>query len=342
MNSLGNSSKWPSYDSLPSTSSFLLSESEQTEDEADVFSEGEGDSGTRKSVLVDERITLSGNYLDFPPRPDPLRSVSNCDQSELCPDKIKHPDSASSPGAAALRSSSAATPGDLAFAQKCADLHRFTHPLLELLQGLKTGRFDRGLTSFQQSVAIDRLQRILGILQKPEMGEKYLQNLLQIEMLLKMWFPQMAFKSADAPNETTTPKLGPHWRQSQLHMPVKKRKLSWSDPDRPGKAPAKHYHRQHGKYGSCHAATLPDGASTSLPGSSKKQKTPEEAATVEPAGDEFTDGSVALSRPSYLCSKRENESRKQPEISPPSSCGSPATQDSSVSSSNTITTTDSP
>lgn len=27
-----------------------------------------------------------------------------------------------------------------------------------------------GLTSFQQSVAIDRLQRILGIIQKPEMG----------------------------------------------------------------------------------------------------------------------------------------------------------------------------
>lgn len=347
MNSLGSSSKWPSYDSLPSTSSFLPSESEQTEDEADVFSEGEGDGGIRKSVLVNERITLSGNYLDFPPRPDQLHSRSKCNQSEHCPEKTKHPDSASSPGVAALRSSSA-TAGDLAFAQKCADLHRFTHPLLELLHGLKTGRFDRGLTSFQQSVAIDRLQRILGILQKPEMGERYLQNLLQIEILLKMWFPQMAFKSVDMPGETTTPKLGQHWHQNQLHMPVKKRKLSWSDPDRPGKVPAKHYHRQHGKHGSCHAATSLDNVSTCLPGSSKKQKTPEEA-TVEPAGDscaaghEFTDRSVALSRPaSYLCSKRENESREQPEISPPSSCGSPATQDSSVSSSNTITTTDSP
>ncbi|XP_023129018.2 circadian associated repressor of transcription a [Amphiprion ocellaris] len=340
MNSLGKSSKWPSYDSLPSTSSFLPSESEQTEDEADVFSEGEGDGGMRKSASAYERITLSGNYLHSPPRSDQLHSKSECDESEHCPDKTKHPDSVSSLGPAALRSSSA-TPGDLAFAQKCADLHRFTYPLLELLHGLKSGRFDRGLTSFQQSVAIDRLQRILGILQKPEMGEKYLQNLLQIEILLKMWFPQMAFKSSDTPNETTTPKLGPHWHQNQLHMPVKKRKLSWSDPDQPGKVPAKHYHRQHGKHGSCHAATLLDGVSTCLPGSSKKQKTPEDA-TAEAAGDSRAAGHEFTGMPSYLCSRRENPSRKQPQICPPSLCGSPATQDSSVSSSNTITTTDSP
>ncbi|KAM4725177.1 circadian associated repressor of transcription a, partial [Anableps anableps] len=163
MNSLGKSSKWPSYDSLPSTSSFPPSESEQTEDEADIFSEGEGDSVLKSS----------------------LHSKFNGDQCELYSDEAKH----LSPEASALRSSST-TPGDLTFAKKCADLHRYIHPLLELLQGLKTGRFEKGLTSFQQSVAIDRLQRILGILQKPEMGEKYLQNLLQIEMLLKMWFPQ--------------------------------------------------------------------------------------------------------------------------------------------------------
>uniref|UniRef100_A0AAQ5Y3S7 Circadian associated repressor of transcription a n=1 Tax=Amphiprion ocellaris TaxID=80972 RepID=A0AAQ5Y3S7_AMPOC len=304
MNSLGKSSKWPSYDSLPSTSSFLPSESEQTEDEADVFSEGEGDGGMRKSASAYERITLSGNYLHSPPRSDQLHSKSECDESEHCPDKTKHPDSVSSLGPAALRSSSA-TPGDLAFAQKCADLHRFTYPLLELLHGLKSGRFDRGLTSFQQSVAIDRLQRILGILQKPEMG---------------LWF-------------ITT--------LTNLSLPLQKRKLSWSDPDQPGKVPAKHYHRQHGKHGSCHAATLLDGVSTCLPGSSKKQKTPEDA-TAEAAGDSRAAGHEFTGMPSYLCSRRENPSRKQPQICPPSLCGSPATQDSSVSSSNTITTTDSP
>lgn len=52
-------------------------------------------------------------------------------------------------------------------------------------------------------------------------SEKYLQNLLQIEMLLKMWFPQKAFTSTDTPNKTTTPRVASHWRQNQLHMPVK-------------------------------------------------------------------------------------------------------------------------
>lgn len=121
MNSLGSSSKWPSYDSLPSTSSFLLSESEQTEDEADVFSEGEGDSGMRKSLSVNEGIALSGNYLDYPARSDQPRSRSQNDPPEHCPDKTKHPGSASSPEAATLGSSSA-TPGDLAFAQKVSTL----------------------------------------------------------------------------------------------------------------------------------------------------------------------------------------------------------------------------
>ncbi|XP_056254442.1 circadian associated repressor of transcription a [Seriola aureovittata] len=342
MNSLGSSSKWPSYDSLPSTSSFVLSESDQTEDETDFFSEGEGDSGRRKSLSVDEGITYSENYLDFPAHSDQLNLRCKSDQSKHCPEEIKHPNTASSPGAATFVSSSA-TPGDLAFAQKCADLHRFIRPLLELLHGLKTGRFDKGLTSFQQSVAIDRLQRILGILQKPEMGEKYLQNLLQIEMMLKMWFPQVAFQSIDTPKQTITPQLRPHWCQSQLHMPVKKRKLSWSNPHHAGNVPTKHKHRQQEKHGSCHDSTSFESVSTRLSGSPKKLRTPEEE-TVGPAGcscktgREFTDSTGTLSSPTYLCSKRQ----KQAEISPPSPHGSPATQDSSVSSSETVTTNDSP
>ncbi|KAM4539558.1 circadian associated repressor of transcription a [Odontesthes bonariensis] len=346
MNSLGSSSKWPSYDSLPSNSSFLHSESEQTEDEADVFSEGEGEGGMKGSLSADEEITLSGNFLSFPPHPDHLHSRSKHNQSGFCRDKAKHPDAAAFPGAASLRSSSV-TPGDLAFAQKCADLHRFIRPLFELLSGLKTGRFDRGLTSFQQSVAIDRLQRILGVLQKPEMGEKYLQNLMQIEVLLRMWFPQKAFKPTDSPKQTAIPTRTPHWRQNQLHMPVKKRKLSWSDPDDVDTSPTKHNRLQHGKDESCHAATSLDTISTCLPLSPEKQ-TPEEE-TAEPAGEnrtaglEYTDRTGGpLSRASDLCSRSENENRKPLENSHPSSCGIPVTQDCSVSSSNTIAATDSP
>ncbi|XP_072226816.1 circadian associated repressor of transcription a [Leuresthes tenuis] len=339
MNSLGSSSKWPSYDSLPSTSSILHSESEQTEDEADVFSEGEGEGGMKGSLSADEEITLSGNFLSFPPHLGHLHSIER-DQSEFCRHKAKHPDA---PGAAALRSSSV-TPGDLAFAQKCADLHRFIRPLFELLGGLKTGRFDRGLTSFQQSVAIDRLQRILGVLQKPEMGEKYLQNLMQIEVLLRMWFPQNAFKPIDTPKQITIPTRTPHWRQNQLHMPVKKRKLSWSDPDDVDTSPSKHNRLQHGKDESCHAATSLDTSCTGLSLSPEKQ-TPEEE-TAEPAGEnrtaglEFTDRTGGpLSGASDLCSISENENRRPLEISYLSSCGSPVTQDCSVSSSNTIAAT---
>lgn len=117
MNSLGSSSKWPSYDSLPSTSSFVFSESDQTEDEADIFSEEEGDIGGRKSLSADERIEFSRNDCDFPAHSDRPHLRSKNDQTEHCPNETKHPDSASSPVAATL-GSSAMTPGDLAFAHK--------------------------------------------------------------------------------------------------------------------------------------------------------------------------------------------------------------------------------
>lgn len=174
MNSLGCSSKWPSYDSLRSTPSFLLSESEQTEDEADISSEGEGDTEPNKSFSANEGIRLSGSFLDFAGYSDKLYSGSKNDPSELCPGKIKLLDSAASLGATTVESSSA-TPGDTAFAQKvgtlkliyfqlfgkslynnmcvviscsyffkCADLHNFICPLLKLLRGLKAGRFEKG------------------------------------------------------------------------------------------------------------------------------------------------------------------------------------------------------
>ncbi|XP_048476345.1 circadian associated repressor of transcription a [Rhincodon typus] len=85
----------------------------------------------------------------------------------------------------------AKTKGDLLFAQKCKELQAFIRPLTILLDGLKTGRYNKGLTSFQQSVAMDRIQRIVGVLQKPGMGERYLGTLLQVEMMLKVWFPHV-------------------------------------------------------------------------------------------------------------------------------------------------------
>ncbi|XP_015265586.1 PREDICTED: circadian-associated transcriptional repressor [Gekko japonicus] len=88
------------------------------------------------------------------------------------------------------------TEGDQLFAQKCRELQGFILPLQELLGRLRMGRFDRGLSSFQQSVAMDRIQRIIGVLQKPGMGERYLGTLLQVERMLKVWFPHVALKSS--------------------------------------------------------------------------------------------------------------------------------------------------
>lgn len=115
MNSLGSSSKWPSYDSLPSNSSFLHSESEHTEDETDAFSEGEVDSGTTKSLSAEERLSLSAHYLQL----QHLRSRT--EQTSQWPDRAQQIVTVSSPGASSF-SSAPVTPGDMIFAQKVSTL----------------------------------------------------------------------------------------------------------------------------------------------------------------------------------------------------------------------------
>lgn len=102
------------------------------------------------------------------------------------------------------------TEGDLLFAQKCKELQGFIRPLTDLLNGLKMGRFDKGLSSFQQSVAMDRIQRIVGVLRKPQMGERYLGTLLQVEAMLKTWFPHVAAQKSS---------LGGSRHQISKHFP---------------------------------------------------------------------------------------------------------------------------
>ncbi|KAJ6652419.1 hypothetical protein lerEdw1_011537 [Lerista edwardsae] len=99
------------------------------------------------------------------------------------------------------------TEKDQLFAQKCWELQGFIRPLNELLNRLKMGRFDRGLSSFQQSVAMDRIQRIIGVLQKPEIGERYLGTLLQVERMLKVWFPGVTLKNSYAGCGTAEEKM---------------------------------------------------------------------------------------------------------------------------------------
>ncbi|XP_026041325.1 circadian-associated transcriptional repressor-like [Astatotilapia calliptera] len=246
MQSQGSTSSQPSFDSLSSSDSLLFSDSEQAEDDTDVFL-----TDSSPSVIIggSGSASASGNGGSDSPG-----SQWTCDGFT---DKEEEEDSyrSQSGGKAAHVSlgktdparQTAKSQGDLLFAQKCAELQGFIRPLLELLNGLKRGRFDRGLSSFQQSVAMDRIQRIVGVLQRPDCGEKYLNTLLQVEMMLKLWFPQIltqpvstASSVATSPARSLQEAFGsipPHKHRDQLHIPVKKRRLSWTGTDSPTPSP---------------------------------------------------------------------------------------------------------
>nr|ACO09817.1 C1orf51 [Osmerus mordax] len=333
MHSLGSSSKWPSYDSLPSTSSFLLSESDLTEDEADVFSsEGEGESVGSKASVGEGVHRLRLAFVDQ----DRFRAESS--QAECRPHKATFPPQ-ESPARNTMLGKGATSQGDLAFTKKCTELQHYIRPLVELLNGLKTGRFQRGLSSFQQSVAMDRLQRILGILQKPDMGEKYLRTLLQVEMMLKVWFPQVIREPLVHSTQNLRSSLPPRWHQNQLHIPVKKRKLSWLDSDFTSESPP---HCKRLQPSDPHLAVpLREPATyASQPRDPRKPSEPRRADIgKESGGRTLEHDSCDARRLSHPCRRREKGGGKLV-ISPPSPCGSPATQDSCVSS--TIAVADSP
>ncbi|XP_077405709.1 circadian associated repressor of transcription a [Vanacampus margaritifer] len=325
MNPMSASSQWPSYDFHPPTLNYILSESELTEDEAGILSEGEEeDLGTCK--------VLSGYEGCLRGRLDKMYSRSK---------RAHHTVHASgrtkyhlSPGAPTGDSSPSA--GDLAFTQKCTDLHNFICPLMELLHGLKAGRFNKGLTSFQQSVAMDRLHRILGILQRPEMGERYLHNLLQIEGMLKLWFPQVTPRPTVTLAQTFTPKLMTHWRQNQLSMPVKKRKFTWLDSDYAEIDPPKKKIPQPESFPSVMPCTFP----ANISGPTRKREAPEDGRVASTKGNcrnRLEMVNDAISRPSHVHVKEET---LEHEISPPSSHNCKVTQDKSISLSADVNSAD--
>ncbi|KAG5273228.1 hypothetical protein AALO_G00149070 [Alosa alosa] len=80
---------------------------------------------------------------------------------------------------------------DRLFASKCMELQSYIPPLSSILNGLRLGRYRERLSSFQESVAMDRIQRIMGVLQNPHMGERYINIILKVEEMLKSWFPHI-------------------------------------------------------------------------------------------------------------------------------------------------------
>ncbi|KAI4886859.1 hypothetical protein NFI96_021440, partial [Prochilodus magdalenae] len=227
-----SSSDWPSEASFSSAMYFVFSESDQTEDDVSSVASSEGavESGLGKPSPAPFTTELPQSPEPHTDCGDQRGSTVETNQTGRC-----HRSSAYA-GLTSVQAVRAPTEGDLAFSRKCAELSGYVRPLLELLNGLKTGRYDKGLSTFQQSVAMDRLQRIAGILQKPHLGEKYLRTLLQLERMLKVWFPQVVLGNPNSTTLSQTPTVTtqPRWLQNQL--PMKKRRLSWSDsePTSPG------------------------------------------------------------------------------------------------------------
>ncbi|KAG7250698.1 hypothetical protein CRUP_026333, partial [Coryphaenoides rupestris] len=97
------------------------------------------------------------------------------------------------------------------FTSKCMALQCYIHPLSSILNGLRSGRYRERLSSFQESVAIDRIQRIMGVLRNPCMGEKYVNIILKMEEMLKSWFPNVKLLDqrsvAQAEHDAPTKKL---------------------------------------------------------------------------------------------------------------------------------------
>ncbi|KAM4735959.1 uncharacterized protein FYW61_006292 isoform 2-T2 [Anableps anableps] len=240
MQSQGSTSTQPSFDSLSSSDSLALSDSEQTEDDTDVFL-----TDSSSSIIIGEAASKTDLESRSPRSQWAYNSFSGEEEAYRSQNDSKGPNfSMLNADPVSQRPKSE---GDLLFAQKCAELQGFVRPLLELLNGLKSGRFDHGLSSFQQSVAMDRIQRIVGVLQRPDCGQKYLNTLLQVEVMLKLWFPHISAQpvsssssfSTSPPHsfQDTSSSTPPHKHRDQLHIPVKKRRLSWTDTDSPIPSP---------------------------------------------------------------------------------------------------------
>ncbi|XP_028443296.1 uncharacterized protein LOC114561462 isoform X1 [Perca flavescens] len=140
--------------------------------------------------------------------------------------------------------------GNELFSQKCVELRCYLQPLSAILRGLRAGRYSERLSSFQESVAMDRIQRIMGVLQNPNTGclfssgfspatgnvinpatpshfqlsrtlhrlharelagGRFLSIILKIEEMLQSWFPHIR------PVLTQTDDCTPAKKQRQLH-----------------------------------------------------------------------------------------------------------------------------
>lgn len=106
MQSLDNSTEWLSHESLSSTPSFPYSESDHTEDEGDIFSEGEG-----------SRASLECFSLAAASPPAHLRPVGY-HREQRSPRAEEQQEGAGQHGQPPFPATAPPTEGDVAFARK--------------------------------------------------------------------------------------------------------------------------------------------------------------------------------------------------------------------------------
>uniref|UniRef100_A0AAZ3QBS8 Uncharacterized protein n=1 Tax=Oncorhynchus tshawytscha TaxID=74940 RepID=A0AAZ3QBS8_ONCTS len=335
MQSQGSTSSQPSVDSLSSSDSYLFNHSEQAEDDTDVFL-----SERSPAVILGTGGMVRGNGSAGAESPESqwaCDGFTDREEEESRGSEV----TGGHPRVTAERQRTSETErekteGDLLFAQKCAELQGFVRPLLELLNGLKGGRFDRGLSSFQQSAAMDRIQRIVGVLRRPSIGCPPLPHL-----------PPLSSSPSPLPRDSpsSTP---PHRHRDQSHIPVKKRRLSWSDTDSdiPPSVLFKRLNAAGGEESRKEEGDVPSATSgvpphPQDPSSNQENERKEDEDSKEREGESSSNKAGLCSEPGptsvlvvpILSPWKPMEGKQLlPVMPPPTTRGSPAMQDSVISS----------
>ncbi|KAM9861109.1 uncharacterized protein ACBR49_003505 [Aulostomus maculatus] len=119
-----------------------------------------------------------------------------------------------------------------ASSHKCMELQCYVQPLSSILRGLRSGRYSERLSSFQESVAMDRIQRIMGVLQNPHIGGRFLSTIMKIEEMLRSWFPHV--RPAQTADSDGVPAKKPKLCSGASSAPASPASLGSSDVDLTG------------------------------------------------------------------------------------------------------------
>ncbi|XP_029010175.1 circadian-associated transcriptional repressor [Betta splendens] len=186
-----------------------------TEDNGSALKPQCGEPGAPPTAARAPRLDSEVNDSDGDPAEDRAGAGGPCRRNGAQPQAAKRRHGAAEDERRQRPRSGSGSERDRLFSSKCMELQCYIHPLSSILNGLRSGRYRERLSSFQESVAMDRIQRIMGVLQNPCMGERYVNIILKMEEMLKSWFPnvklhdEVAATQTEEAVSTKKPKLSP-------------------------------------------------------------------------------------------------------------------------------------